>query len=305
MTAYWHTLANVTIPVLIAVLWGAAVGRWRNVDLRTLSSISIFILAPAMVLYTLVDGGGSAGEVGRIALFTIVDMVVLWIFTALLGKILRVGRPVQSAWTMTTLFSNSVNYGLPVILLAFGQSGFTRATVYVIGQIFLMYTVGVYVSSRAEHNAGGAWRQVWRTPVLYAAVVAGALALLHLHWPHSVDTSFRVIGIAYPSIVLLILGMQLGRVNWQGLARKELWVAVVLRLLVAPFIALAVLQVLHIHGLLASVLFVEASMPAASNTAVFVEQFGGDRALVAMTVAVTTIISFLVLPLEVMLSLHR
>jgi predicted permease len=55
---------------------------------------------------------------------------------------------------------------------------------------------------------------------------------------------------------------------------------------------------------MASVLLVQSSMPAAINNAVLVEKYGGDKELVTLTIAITTMISFLTLPLFISIGGH-
>ncbi|MBE3551956.1 MAG: AEC family transporter [Kyrpidia tusciae] len=301
MSGYLSTMVEVSLPILLAVLGGAWLDRSRRLDTRSLAEVSLYLLAPSLVLFALPEGSGGGGEIGAIAAFTLLNTGLMWLVGEGAGRWLGLGRAGRSALSMTSVFGNSNNYGLPVVLLAYGTAGFSRAAVYVVGQILLMYTLGIYLASRATAGGKGTWQAVFRMPVLYAAVVGGAVAFLGLGWPKGVNEALHLLGNAYPAVVLLILGVQLGRANWRGIGGKELWMAILIRLVGAPAVAFFCLWILHIDGLLASVLFVEASMPAAVNTAVLVEQFGGDRELVAKTVAVTTAASFVLLPVFVVI----
>lgn len=296
MGAYWVTVLDVTIPILLTVLAGAAIGRWRRVDTRSVADVAMYVLAPGLVLHALV-GGEAGGEALAVAEFTLVDLAALWVISAATGRLLRFTQAQRAALALTTLFSNAVNYGLPVCLLAFGQTGYRQAALYVVGQSFLLFSLGVYLASAGTRGPAAALAEVRRTPVIYAALAAAGMAALGWHWPGGLDSALGLLADAYPALALMVLGLQLSKTDWrQGLTGLPLWTGVALRLFAAPFVAKAVLWALDIHGTLASVLFVEAAMPAAVNAAVFVEQFGGERSQVAMTVAVTTAISFFTLP---------
>ncbi|MDI3257989.1 MAG: AEC family transporter [Kyrpidia sp.] len=301
MSGYLSTVAGVSLPIVLAVLGGAWLDRRRRLETRSLADVSLYLLAPSLVLFALAEGAGGTGEVGAILGFTALDTGLMWLVAEAIGKLSGMSRAGRSALSMTSIFGNSNNYGLPVVLLAYGTAGFSRAAVYVVGQILLMYTLGIYLASRATAGGIGAWRAIFRMPVLYAAIIGGAMAVIGWRWPKGLDEALHLLGNAYPAVVLLILGAQLGRADWRGIGRKDLWLAVLLRLGAAPAAAFFCLWALHIRGLLGSVLFVEASMPAAVNVAVLVEQFGGDRDLVAKTVAVTTAASFVLLPLFVVI----
>ncbi|WP_245530695.1 AEC family transporter [Alicyclobacillus acidocaldarius] len=62
------------------------------------------------------------------------------------------------------------------------------------------------------------------------------------------------------------------------------------------------LMALGIRGLLASVLFVEASRPAAVNTVALASRYEMAEEWTSMVVAVTTVLSFVYLPLLIALN---
>ncbi|NEP50261.1 MAG: AEC family transporter, partial [Moorea sp. SIO3C2] len=66
---------------------------------------------------------------------------------------------------------------------------------------------------------------------------------------------------------------------------------------VAPLIAHTVGQALGLEGLNLQVLVLQSAMPVAISTVVLVTEFGGDAPLVARTVVLSTLVSFLSLPL--------
>ncbi|MDI3327960.1 MAG: AEC family transporter [Alicyclobacillaceae bacterium] len=299
MSEYGQVATTVSIPILLAILGGALLDRFRGVDTRSLADVGLYIMAPSLVLFALTDVSGGPEDAAAVAAFTLLNVALLWGMGEAAGRLARLPKEALSALVLTTVFGNSNNYGLPVVLLAFGAEGFSKAALYVAGQVLLMYTLGIFLASRATHAGRGAWREVFHTPVVYAAVAGAGMAWLGWRWPEGLDNALRLLGMAYPAVVLMILGVQLGRAKWRGIGRRDLWLAVGLRLAGGPAAAFLCVYLLDLHGLMASVLFVEASMPAAVNAAVLAEQFGGDRDLAAQTVAVTTAASFVLLPLLV------
>nr|WP_275587254.1 AEC family transporter [Paenibacillus elgii] len=134
-------------------------------------------------------------------------------------------------------------------------------------------------------------------PLIYAAAVGLILYVFHIPLPSSLQDGFKLIGGAYAAIVLLMLGMQLKKANWRSSLRRELWIAIIMRIVGVPLLSWLTLTLLGIHGLIASVLFVQSSMPSAINSVVLMEKYGGDQELVALNVAITTVASFLYLPM--------
>ncbi|WP_353947961.1 AEC family transporter [Sporolactobacillus sp. Y61] len=296
MSAYLHLLMSTTVPILIICLSGMLLQQRRPVDTKLLADIGLYIFAPALIVKALTDSRLQGRTVLDIFFFTVIMTLVLWILAFLTAKIFKMPNKTAQALTLTTLFSNSNNYGLPVLLLAFGHRGFALGAIYVIGQIILVNILGMYIASRSSMNGKQALIQISKTPLIYAAIAGAALSLLHQPLPIGIDEAAQLLGTAYPALVLLILGVQLRRTHRSGLHRPEVWTGVILRIMAVPLLATVVLKLLGIHGLLASVLLVQVSMPAAINTVLLAEKYDGDTGMISLIVSITTILSFVYLP---------
>lgn len=299
---YGHLLLTITLPILVICLCGAILQQKRPIQSKTLADVSLYVLSPALILTALTESNITSSDVIRVLWFTLIMTVLSWTIGTVVGKLARFPTQTAQALVLTTLFSNCNNYGLPLLLLAYGKSGFTFGATYVVGQIISVNVLGMYIASRANGNAKQALLQVAKSPLIYAAFVGAVLYLFGLRLPNGLDSAAKLLGDAYPAIVLLILGVQLRKTNLAGLKRKDVWIGVVLRMIVIPLIAKLVITMLCIHGLLASVLFIEISMPAAINSIVLVERYDGDSQFVSLVVSVTTLLSFVYLPFLITLS---
>lgn len=65
-------------------------------------------------------------------MFSLANLFVLWGAAIVVSRALALPAAERAGLTMISTFTNSVNYGLPVILLVFGQVGLDKASVYVI-----------------------------------------------------------------------------------------------------------------------------------------------------------------------------
>lgn len=297
MGSYWSLLGSVTLPLFLICVFGAVLYQWRRVDTVSLADISLYILAPCLLITALAGAQVSGGSLLSVLWFTVIQTALCWIVAVLVGRICRLRPETRASMTLTTLFSNSNNYGLPVLLLAYGTKGFSLGATYVVGQVILVNTLGLYIASRANGSPRQAIKKIAQTPLIYAAIIGLGLYFFAVHIPAPLESTLKLAGDAYPVIVLLILGIQLRKIQLSGMRRYDIWISVGLRVLIVPLLSLLTLRMLGIHGLLASILFVESSMPAAINATVLVEKYGGDKQNVALTVAITTILSFATLPL--------
>lgn len=207
------------------------------------------------------------------------NLLFLWLVSVVLGRLLKLAPPEAAGLTLISTFTNSVNYGLPLVLLAFGQLGLDKASVYVIVQMVIVNTIGVYFAARSQFNVKSAVKSVFALPAVYAALLALLLRALGLQLPQELASGVSMVAGAYSPVVLAILGAQMVRVQAGHTERNvqlAFWTGLSVRLLLSPLIALLVLLLLNISGTLFSVLLVLASMPVAVNSVVLAERFGSS-----------------------------
>ncbi|MCE3203920.1 AEC family transporter [Paenibacillus sonchi] len=294
------TLVEVIVPLSIPVISGALLGRYKNLDTKPLLTLYLYFLSPAIILDTLATAEISFDDVYKTLAFSLLNLLVLWALAKLLGRVLKLAPAEAAGLTLISTFTNSVNYGLPLVLLAFGQLGLDKASVYVIAQMVIVNTIGVYFAARSQFSAGSAVRSVFSLPAIYAAILALLLRALGLHMPQEIASGVSMVAGAYSPVVLAILGVQMVRVQTAQVARNvqlAFWTGMSVRLLLAPLSAALLLFLLNISGTLFAVLLILASMPVAVNSVVLAERFGSSPALVSRCILWTTLASFLVLPI--------
>ncbi|MBY3618999.1 AEC family transporter [Acinetobacter sp. CUI P1] len=298
------TLYQVIVPLSIPVIVGALLGRSKNLDTKPLLTLYLYFLTPAIILNTLATAEISMDDIYKTLAFSLLNLCFLWAIANIIGKLLKLGPSEISGLTLVSTFTNSVNYGLPLVLLAFGQLGLDKASVYVIGQMIIVNTVGVYFAARSQFSVKNAVKSVFSLPAIYAAMLALFLRIFGLYLPSELATGVSMVAGGYSPVVLAILGAQMVKVRTMPSERKgqsTFWTGLIIRLILAPVVAYLGLSILHIDGILFSVLLILASMPVAVNAVVLAERFNASPELVSKCILWTTLASFLVLPILIVL----
>ncbi|SHE33854.1 hypothetical protein SAMN05444392_10165 [Seinonella peptonophila] len=298
----FSVLLQTTLPICIATFIGYLLQRFQKIDTKNLTFVSLYVLAPCLVFASLTGAESKVDILSDLVLFTFLHTVTCWLSAYIIGRLFHYSSEKQSSFTLTMLFGNVSNYGLPFLMLTYGMTGFTWGAGYVVGQMILVNTLGIYIASRAKVRVMKAFLAVFRMPIIYACIFGLIIYWLHIKLPTSIISSLKLLGNAYPAIVLFILGAQFSRLNRKMMGDVQVWIAVCSRVLLVPLLAYLSIQLLHIHGMLASILLVQAGMPAAVNTVLLTERFDGDQKWVATIVGITTLISFVTLPLLVVIS---
>lgn len=294
------TLYEVIVPLSIPVLAGALLSRYQKLDSKPLLTLYLYFLSPAMILDTLAHADISLDDVYSTLSFTLLNLLVLWGTASLVGRALNYREADRAGFTLISTLTNSVNYGLPLVLLAFGQAGLDKASVYVIASMIIANTAGVYFAARSRFSVKNAVKSVFSLPAIYAAILALLLRSLHLHLPAEVDKGVSMAAAAYSPVVLTILGAQMMKVGAMPKSEKErpvFWAGMAMRMLAGPLLALGILSLIGVTGTLRSVLFILASMPVAVNAVVLAERFDASPMLVSRCILWTTLASFAFLPL--------
>lgn len=300
ISSFLATIYSVFLPISLPVIGGALLKRFKGIETKGLSALSLYVLSPALIFETLEKASITSNEVTVTVAFCLLNVIILWALSAFAGKMLGLSQAEKSGLALTTIFTNSVNYGLPLVLLAFGQAGLDKASVYVIVQIIIMNTLGVYLAARSHFSAVKAIKTVFTLPSVYAAALAVLFRLTDFQLPEGLNTGVSMLSAAYAPLALVILGAQMVGVREGGaslaVSKCGFWSGMAMRMLVGPLVAWGLLAMLSIEGTLFAVILILSAMPAAVNAVILAEEYDAAPKLVSRCILWTTLASFIVLP---------
>lgn len=296
-------LLDVILPVFLVGGCGYMVGRTVPSQPIMLTRIVFYLLGPALIFRSIYTSTVSFDNVLSIAVYIVLIQGVMFGISRLVGRLRHWDGDSQAAGSVVLLFANCGNYGLPVMLFAFGEQGFAFGVIYVLISSMMQATVGIGVAS---WHKGASWRhglvQVLRVPYLYAFLLAVLLRTTSVELPQSIFRAVNLLAEAAIPGQLLMLGIQLSRVRLQHFGVDSIILSGI-KLLVPPVLGWAVTSLLGITGLLQAVLIAEASMPSAVNALILATHFKRNVELAATTVFVSTMVSLVTI--TVLLGLLR
>jgi len=288
-----NVLVQTVAPIALIVAVGAIAERLLSFDVRALSRLTLYVLSPALVLSSMANADLPGGSAARLALaFAGATLVLL----ALAGGVARVARlPATRRKTLiaSTLFGNTGNMGLPLVLFALGDAGFQRAIVVFVASGILVFGFGPALIQGSGLRRGV--RTVLRLPLVWALSVGVVLGASGATLPWRIGEGIEMIGRAAVPVLLLVLGMQIAR----GRLRPTPFVlgASVLRLVASPAAAYGVGRLVGLDALGLQVLVLQFATPTAVNAMLIAGEFGGDGPGTAQVVVTSTLISLATIPL--------
>ena len=282
--------ASDILPVFVVAGVGFILARFLHASVKTLAHIVFYALVPCLVFKLLVTSNIVGPQFGKMALLAVLVAAAMGLIARFVAVPLRLSRPELSAFLLVVMFSNGGNYGLPVVLFAFGPEALSYGTVYFVVSSVMTYTVGVFLAATGRGGVHRAVAGVVRVPAIYGVTAAAAVVATGLRLPLVVMRPISLLSDAALPMMMLVLGMQLERATLPE-RPKVVLVAVGLSLMVAPLVALGLVSVLGLTGTARQAGVVLASMPVAVVTTILALEFDAAPVFVTSAVFLSTLLS--------------
>jgi len=294
-------LLTVILPVFLIGGAGFVFGRIQRFDAKPLVHIAFYLLSSALIFRSVYTSTASGQSVGQIALFIVLLQGSLFALSRIAGRVFGWDDDTRAAGSLMLTFSNSGNYGLPVLLFAFGEAGFNLGVIYMLASTIMQGTLGASIASwRSGTQVLQGIGRVLRIPWLY--VLGLALVVRAVGWtvPAGIYRAVDLLADAAIPLQLVLLGIQLSRISLRSIGREALWLTA-MKLLIPPLLGWGLTAALGIGGLLQAVLIVEGSMPSAIISLLLSMNYQRRPELTASVVLLTT--AFSLVSLSILLSL--
>jgi len=285
---------TIVAPVFAIIGLGYLFARFRTISLKPVVDILLYLTIPALVITSLTDRKIIPSELLLLAIAA--SSVVLG--TGLLTLIyLRLsGRRDGRGMYLTTMFMNCANIPFPIALLAFGQDGLSMTVLYYIAISILVHTLGIYIA-----KGKGGMTEIFKLPLIYATALGLGVNFAGIELPGVFMTTMEMLGAATIPLMQLSLGYQLFNTKISHV--KDSAAASVIRIGGGICVAWLVVTLLGIDGLPRQIIILTSAMPSAVITFVMSYRYNVQSEQVASTVAMSTVISLITIPIILFLIL--
>lgn len=284
----FEVLLPIIAPILISVGlgWGW-VKSGRSMDISAVNTMVTNLGAPCLVFSSLVRLSVSPTALADMALATALAVAV---FLAVGAVILRLARLSLPVYLPSLAFTNCGNMGLPLSLFAFGQMGLDLAAAYFAVSMVVMMVLGLWLVSGEPTP-----KKALTMPLPYAVAAALAFRAAEVEVPAWLYNSTDLLGGMTVPLMLLTLGVSLAGMRVVGV-RRALALAT-LRLAMGAAVGVAVAALFDFDGVARGVLIIQCAMPPAVFNYLFAQNYDRKPEETASVILISTLISFLTLPL--------
>jgi len=281
-----HILATL-LPVFLIAGCGAAYGRFRTPDIRSLNTLNMELFVPLLVFAVLADRQAPLADYAWLALaaacVVLGSGLVLWPLVKWLKLDVKTFLPPM-------MFNNSGNMGVPLTVLAFGEQALPAAVVVFIVEMLLHFSVGLYMLDPRTPL----WRLL-KMPIVFASVLGLGVNMGGVPLPGWLLEAMHMLGGVCIPLMLFALGVRLLEIDFSD------WRTGMLGALLCPLsglvIALPLMWLLPLAPLQLAVLLVFAALPPAVLNYLVAEQYKLSPHHVASLVLIGNLGSLVVMPL--------
>ena len=290
MSILFTIFASDILPIFLIASVGFLLARFLDTSVKTLSRVVFNALVPCLTFNLLVTSKMTGSDIGRMALFCVLLILAIGLVGRLAALPLHLDRPAMIGFLLVVMFSNSGNYGMPVVLFAFGREALSHSAAYFVASSVLSNTFGVFLAATGRRSLRQALAGITRVPAIYGVAAAAIVLAGGVTLPLAVTRPIELLSNAALPMMMLVLGMQLERASLPERPAVVV-VAVVLSLVVAPIVALGLVRLLGLAGAARQAAVIQASMPAAVVTTILALEFDVAPTFVTSVVFASTIVS--------------
>ena len=291
-------LFEVVFPVFFVIGIGYYLGKKNpKIDTKFITNFAANIGTPAMVIYA-VTSTGINFEIFRdyfwyyllaILSFSIVGIINLYLIKT--KDIIRELPPL--------IFPNTGNMGLPMCMFAYGSQGLGVSASITSLIILMHFTVGVFLADR-KFNLD----VIIKNPPFYAIIFSSVVLFYEIEMPVFVINTTE--WLMYTTIFLILMSLGIALTRLKVFSFNKALISSFTRMFIGPLIGVGLIWIFNLKGFAAGVLLIQCSMPSAVLNYLVGSIYSPKKVVdsVASTIVVSTIMSFITIPIVVYFALR-
>ena len=292
----YFKLFEVLFPVFFIIGIGYFLGKKNpEIDTTFIANFAGNIGSPAMVFYAITTTGITYAiflEYFIYSLFAIFGFSLIGIlFLKLLKKDIITELP-------PFILPNTGNMGLPLCLFAYGNQGLGIAATIASLVILFHFTLGIFLASKKLK-----FQVLLKSPPFYAIIVSVLFLYYEIETPTFLINTTMML--TYAAIFLILMSLGIALTRFKVFSFKSALISSVGRVILGPVIGFIIIKFFNLSGFAAGVLLIQCSMPSAVLTYLVGSLYSSKEVVdsIASMIVVSTIMSFLTVPITVFLAL--
>lgn len=299
------TTLQVILPAAIIVIAGFIAGKrvMDSAGIKALSDLVFFLFLPCLLFRAMATSEFDTSDVKLLA--TYFSVTVVWFIAIVLfsKNVWKEAIPGAVVLGVTGVFSNTVQLGVPIQKLAFGDAGL-KLQLSIIAMhslvIITMATVWIEVwrakRSMTTESLGTTILHVVKQSIIHPVILP---ILVGLCWnfaglplPRWIDQPLSFLSQAAGPIMLVLMGAQLSKMALKENLRAA-FTFTIIKNLMHPLLMFAACYAIGLSPLYTAVAVVCASLPTGVNAFIFAQRYRVNEDMVTAATAASSIAALL------------
>lgn len=301
MLSYFLTVGMQVLILFILIGVGFICGKVNFMSNRTakqMTDIVLYIVTPCVIInaYQIDFDPEILVNLGITALCALAMYIISIILVTLVFRDKDISK--RSVLRFGTVFSNCGFMSLPLQSALLGTEGVLYGAAFLAVFNITMWTYGVVCMSGSIKNISV--KGLLLNPGILGVIIALVFFLTSFKLPYVLATPVEYLAALNTPIPMIIIGYYLSKLNiLKGLKDRNAWLAVIIRLIVIPGIAFALLYIIGLRGSIFVSFMISTSAPVAAAATMFATKFNRSTDLSVKVVALSTIFSIVTMSLLV------
>lgn len=308
MGEYGSKVCYKIIVLFIAMIAGYIAKKAKILDVKSTKALSALlanITNPCLIIASL-QIERNAGLLKMAGIVLLMSVIIHTVMSAVSWLIFRKVKdaPSRGVYTYGLTYMNCGYMGYPIMQAMFPEHGLFYGVIYVVAFNLFSWSHGVAVMNSAESKKPDL-KKILLNPCIICTVASMILYITNIRLPGVLLEGIDMVGDMTFPLSMIIIGSLLGDQKLASLVTDaKLLGFAVLKLAAVPLAMLAVCCAVKgaIGTTACLVCITMCAAPTAANTAVAAEVYGGNSALAAKLVGVTTLFSLVSMPAVLILA---
>lgn len=229
-------------------------------------------------------------------------MLLSAVVYTILGKKMHIKPSEKGVLILSSAFGNVTYLGLPVLTGLYGYEAARYALFYdLLASTPLLWLIGAPIASRYGENKKVEIRESLKTiaslPPIWAILIGIALNIINISIPTFLLDTLDMFGNLVVPLMIFSIGLALTIPKV-----KHAYViipALIIKLIMVPLVSFVAAYILGLKGIALASCFIEGAMPTMVLSLLIAARFKLDVPMSAFIIVVSTIFSFITLPIAI------
>lgn len=297
MDAFLSVVLEVAVILLLILVGYFTVkkGMFTKESLGSITSFLLYIITPCLIVSSFLSAESGKLDGWTLLLAVVLPALSIVISIAVSYLFFRrepLGR--RRVLRFSTVFCNVGFMGIPLVEGIVGSEGVLYGSFFIAVFNIFCWTYGYVMMGGGKVRL----KALLLNPGVIGIVIGLPLYLLDVPVPALIERPIELISALNTPLAMIVVGGYIAQVKLRAFVSDlAVYKMAVLRLVVAPLLYLALVWLLRPDETLLMSTVIQAATPVAANCVLFAVQYDSDAELASKSVAVSTALSVVTIPL--------